>query len=201
MDDSSCFQTLIELLPAISAAGFTELEIYEPHLRRGNDLSELKEGIVGNHLDPVILSSYINLNPAKTTAAEVAQEIELIANDISSYGFKRLRLFPGMQISPLDTDTIATFISRLKRVAERLPNTEILLETHDGSIADSLKTLVRIVRELENPNIGLLFQPTVFTRASSLDQFNLQRSLIRHVHLQNRNPDMSFATLRDGVVP
>jgi sugar phosphate isomerase/epimerase len=49
--------------------------------------------------------------------------------------------------------------------------------------------------------VGLLYQPTVFERESALAQLQIQKPFIRHLHLQNRNPDLSFATLRDGVIP
>ena len=60
---------------------------------------------------------------------------------------------------------------------------------------------MRLVEELALPNVGLLYQPTFFTAESAREQLALQKHLIRHVHLQNRNTDLSFATLRDGVIP
>ena len=82
-----------------------------------------------------------------------------------------------------------------------MPQTGILLETHDGTLADDPQFLVRIVEELALPNVGLLYQPLVFTAEKALEQWALQRHLIRHIHLQNRSPDLSFATIQDGVVP
>lgn len=85
---------------------------------------------------------------------------------------------------------------------ERVPKVEVLLETHNDSLADDPGLVVRIVRELRNQRAGLLFQPTLFQDQQSVrKQFHIQRPYIRHVHLQNRMQDLSFARMEEGVVP
>ena len=58
-----------------------------------------------------------------------------------------------------------------------------------------------MIVDLGLPNVGLLYQPTIFKADAALSQFRLQKDLIRHLHLQNRNPDLTFATMLDGVIP
>src|SRR5205823_2296028 len=99
-----------------------------------------------------------------------------------------------------DGKGIEVFKARLLRLISQIPATQVLLETHDGSLADDPALLVRLVEELALPKLGLLFQPTVFNAESARKQFQIQRPFIRQIHLQNRNPDLSFATLRDGVI-
>jgi sugar phosphate isomerase/epimerase len=190
---------LTNLLPLIAAAGFTQLEIFEPHL--DENAPEIRASLARLGLQAVILSSYLNLNPAETQDGDLAANLEVLAERIDYFGFRKLRLFPGPRMSPNNADAAGVFTARLRKIMNRLPHTEVLLETHDGSLADDAATPVRIVEELALPNLGLLYQPTVFTAEAALAQFKLQKHLIRHVHLQNRNPDLSFTTLRDGVVP
>jgi sugar phosphate isomerase/epimerase len=61
--------------------------------------------------------------------------------------------------------------------------------------------MVDLVERIDLPNVGLLWHPTVFERSFALEQFQIQRHLIRHVHLQNRNENGSFASLEAGVIP
>ena len=190
---------LVDLLAPIAKAGFDQLEIYEPHLDEG--AAEIREGLVQHQLKPVMLSSYLNLNPAETSDMELSAKLEVLAGRIKFFGFQKLRLFAGSRMSPTDNAAIARFSTRIRNLANRLPRTEVLLETHDGSLADNPRLLVRIIEELALPNVGLLYQPTLFTAKEALDQLALQKHLIRHVHLQNRNPDLTFSTLRDGMVP
>jgi sugar phosphate isomerase/epimerase len=194
-------QPLTELLPHIAKAGFRDIEIYEPHLTAETVSREIKDALAANGLNPVILSSYLSLNPAVTTDAQAGEKIAQIAERIAFYGFKKLRLFPGPGMNPADADGVAAYIARTKALVARLPDTEILLETHDGSLADDPATVVRIVQEIAAPNVGLLFQATNFPKPETImPQFHVEKPFIRHLHLQNRMTDGSFVRLNEGVI-
>ena len=190
---------LVELFEPIAESGFDRLEIYEPHL--DDDADEILAGLRRVQIQPVILSSYLNLNPAETSNIELKAKLDLLVERIRFFGFKKLRLFSGLRMSLTDSSAIAEFTARVATIANQLPQTEVLLETHDGSLADDPSLIVRVVEELALPNLGLLYQPTLFNAESPLEQLAVQKHLIRHIHLQNRNPDRSFTTLRDGVIP
>jgi sugar phosphate isomerase/epimerase len=193
---------LIEILGPVAEAGFRELEIYEPHLGAEATSSAIREALQANGQRPVILSSYLNLNPAITTDAEAEEGIEQIARRVDFYGFGKVRLFAGGKLQPDDRAGIAGFVGRVQRMADRVPGAAVLLETHDGSLADDPRAVVDAVEAIARPNVGLLFQPTFFSdRAATLEQYRLQRPHIRHLHLQNRNPDLSFAPMESGIVP
>jgi len=193
---------LTELLPEITKAGFSQIEIYEPHLTSETVVPEIKAALEKSGITPVVLSSYANFNPAVTSDAEVETLAAQIAARVAFYGFKKLRLFPGPKMDPSDAASVETFKNRVKLLAGLLPQTEILLETHDGSLADDSLVIVRIVQELALPNVALLFQPTFFQeREPILEQFRLQKPYIRHIHLQNRLPDLSFVRMNEGIIP
>lgn len=193
---------LPELLPRIADCGFDRIEIYEPHLEIATGPETLLAALLANGLSAPILSSYLNLNPLKTSDAEWRSGADQLVEHVGLYGFKAVRLFPGQGMDPADNAATARFVERLRELAERLPRTELWLETHDHSLADDPTLMVRIVEELGAPNLGLLFQPTVFNDPDAIrSQFALQLPHIRHVHLQNRNHDLSFAHLAEGLVP
>ncbi len=192
---------LAGILPPVASAGFHRIEVFEPHLTDTTVSPEIRDAFRSLDLSPEILSSYLNLNPAETTTAQVDAKVEVIRERIDFYGFRRVRVFPGPGMKPNDRPAIAAFIGRLERLVASLPGTEILLETHDGSLADDPETITEIVRELKAPSVGLLYQPTFFEPERALRQFAIQQPFIRHIHLQNRHPDLSFALLREGVIP
>lgn len=195
-------QKLTDLLPRIAAVGFRELEIFEPHLGAEPGSAEIRDALAANGQRPVILSSYVQLNPSKTSDTEFSEQMDLIGERVRFYGFRKIRIFPGAGMQPQDADGVVEFTRRARELAMGLPDVEILLETHDGSLADDPEGLVGIVGDIHLPNVGLLFQPTFFQDAGrTLEQFRVQKPHIRHLHLQNRNPDLSFATMRDGIVP
>ena len=189
---------LIELLRPIAESGFNQLEIYEPHLN--DDCIETRDCLDQHQLQAPILSSYINLNPAVTSDAELSAGIEVLKERIQFFGFKTLRLFPGVMMSPEDTVGIHQFMERLRALAQQLPQIEMLIETHDHSLADDFHLPVRIVEEIGLPNLGLLYQPTIFAPEKALEQWSIQKHLVRHLHFQNRKPDLSFGTIQEGII-
>ena len=194
---------LVEMLPHIAEkTEFRELEIFEPHLSSETISPDIREAFGQYKLTPVILSSYLNLNPTVTSDAELDAKIKQLAERVDYYGFKKLRLFPGPTMNPADSAEVAVFTERLKKLVSRVPGLEVLLETHDGSLADDPKVITRIVEELAHPDVALLFQATFFqSEESILEQFHVEKPYIRHVHLQNRAPDLTFVGLTDGMIP
>ena len=190
---------LIGLLPHIADAGFKHLEIFEPHLTLTSDLDMVRETLAALEMTPVVLSSYLNLNPARMTDAEVPVEIEKVAKLIEMFGFQKMRVFAGPGIDPADADAVRIFIERVEKLAAALPHIAILLETHDGSIADDPAVLVDMMHKITAPNVGLLFQPTFFDAEQALAQIRLEAPFIRHIHLQNRNLEKGFKPLAGGL--
>jgi sugar phosphate isomerase/epimerase len=189
------------LLPSIARAGFRTLEVFEPHLALSKDRSGLLRQMGELGLTPSILSSYINLNERETPDAEFHEEVRKVQDLAGEFGFQRMRVFPGPRMNPASAGDIAAFLSRLEHLRDALPRVEILLESHDGSLADDPQVFASIFRRLQGPGAGLLYQPTRFPSEEAVAQFKLQKPFIRHVHLQNRKPDLSFATLAEGIVP
>jgi sugar phosphate isomerase/epimerase len=183
-------QSLLELLPAIAPAGFRELEIYEPHLAR-HSVTEIQSELAKSRLTPVVLSSYLELS------SYTDEQMALLRQRVADFGFKKVRLFPKVDSGV----SVEQFTQRVKDVADALPDICILLETHDGSLADDPLLITRIVTELDLPNVGLLYQPTVFEGEAAWRQLEIQRDWIRHVHLQNRTAEGRFTTLSSGVIP
>ena len=191
-----------ELLPAIREAGFTALEIFEPHLGLAPDEPALVDALARLDLVPVILSSYLNLAATGDEANVFRAQARVLQRRVARFGFRKVRLFPGRSPSAERTsETIALVAQRLRHLADEQPEVEFLIETHDGSLADEPTDVVRLLEACERPNVGLLWQPTRFEADAARRQFAVQREHVRHVHLQNRAMDGGFAPLAQGVIP
>ena len=196
-------QPLGELLPAIARAGFRKLEVFEPHLALAEDEEALPRLFASLRLEPVILSSYFNVNPAVTSDSAFEAGLRELEARVQRFGFRKIRLFPGSGVNPLDEAAVFAVTQRIASAAERLPGVEWLLESHNGSIADSPERLMELVRDLAMPKVRILFQPTVFQENPTLHQLEIQAPFIRHLHLQNRARDDAerFTKLSEGAVP
>ncbi|MDD5351001.1 MAG: TIM barrel protein [Chthoniobacteraceae bacterium] len=193
-------QSLLALLPRIAAAGFHAIEVFEPHLQAQEQWPQIQSVLREQGITPVVLSSYIDLNPARTPDQEIEQSTQRIKACCAFFGFKKLRVFPGSGMQPGDAESVRIYTERLARLVRALPEVDILLETHDHSLADDPAAVLRIVQAVAAPNLGLLYQPTLFKPQEAWDQFQLQKGHIRHLHLQNRNEELGFVSLASGVV-
>lgn len=191
---------LAETIPAIEQAGFYPLEIFEPHLTLAENEEQIRGQFLAHHLNPVVLSSYINVSPA-TPEDQFLNEMRNLAWRMRFFGFRKVRLFPGPKVSPGDKAGIETVAARVRAIAEELPLADVLLETHDGSIADDPKAMIELIARIDRANVGLLWQPTIFEKDAALKQYEIQREYIRHFHLQNRDDEKKITLLRSGVIP
>jgi sugar phosphate isomerase/epimerase len=194
-------QKLSDLIPKIAALGFKRIEIYEPHLAASNP-AEIGKLLAAHSLEPVTLSSYLQLGPQASTDEQFfAAEKEVVAL-AKSLPFKKVRLFPGSGVSPADQAAVEIVQARISRLADDLPEVDIVLETHDGTVADDPQAIVDLVERIGRRNVGLLWQPSTLEDASkALPQLALQKHLVRHVHLFNRTPGGKFDTLKNGIIP
>jgi sugar phosphate isomerase/epimerase len=193
-------QPLTDLISRIAEkTGFTQLEIFEPHLTLAPDPRAIRDALAHHNLQPVVLSSYLDI--ARLPAEDFPREAASLLDRARFFGFKKVRLFPGPGIAPDDARKAGEFTERLAHVANSAPDIEFLLETHDGSLADDPERVVIVVESAGCENVGLLWQSTFFETEQALRQFEIQKHLVRHFHLQNRSPDKGFTTLERGIVP
>lgn len=190
------WRPLPELLPEIAAAGFTELEIFEPHAEKIG-FENLKHTLDTFALRSPILSSYIRIG----VEDEEAEIIEKLRRGVIDGKFSAVRLFPGKSRVAGDQEAVKRFTTQMAKLANALPQVDFLLETHDGSLGEESDVIVNVLKDLQNPKIGLLWQPLIFTREEARRQFALQQPWIRHYHLQNRNKDNQFVEIFSGLVP
>ena len=193
---------LAELLPTISGAGFYKLEVFEPHLSLLPDEPAMVRLFARYHLVPFVLSSYLELSPHLNPDATFQAQAEELLARVDRFGFRKVRLFPGKSPSPGQTAAaVGQIAERLHGLAKQRPQVEFLLETHDGSLADEPACMVTLVETASAPNVGLLWQPTVFESAAAWTQWEVQREVVQHFHLQDRTADGRFCRLGTGVVP
>lgn len=193
---------LVELLPAIAAAGFYKLEVFEPHIALAPSEDALAEAFRTTHLSPTVLSSYLDMNPATNPEETFAPQAQALLARVKQFDFQKVRLFPGRGPELVHSDETADRMAgRLRTLATHRPEVEFLFETHDGSLADDPARVLRVLEQSGCSNVGLIWQPTVFTVEAARAQFEVQKAAIRHVHLQNRTSADRITTLEAGIIP
>ncbi len=193
---------LSEILPTIAGAGFYKLEVFEPHLALLPDEAVMVPLFQRLHLVPMVLSSYLDLSPHANADGSFRMQADDLLARVDRFGFSKVRLFPGRSPSPEQTATTVRQIgARLRDLAGERPDVQFLLETCDHSLADDPACAVVLVEASGAPNVGLLWQPTVFEPEAARAQWEIQKPYVRHIHLQNRTADGKLCRLESGVIP
>lgn len=192
---------LSEILPTIAGAGFYKLEVFEPHLALLPDEMAMIPVFERLHLVPMVLSSYLDLTPHSNPDKTFRLQADELLARVDRFSFSKVRLFPGQSTGSGHTKKIVEQIGgRLRDLAEARPDVQFLLETHDGSLADDPACAVTLAEASGSTNVGLLWQPTVFEQGAARAQWQIQKTYVRHIHLQNRTADGKFCRLEDGVI-
>src|SRR5581483_11238266 len=116
-------QPIVDLLPQIAdKTPFKKLEIFEPHLTYAADENAVREVFAEHQLEPVILSSYFDL--AKAAPDVFEHESAELLRRVRTFGFKKVRLFPGPGIPLDDKARIESFVERVRNLVSSAPDIE-----------------------------------------------------------------------------
>ena len=193
------------LLEPIRRAGFRDLEIWQYHIS-GLSRSAV-EDLAGRMRDLGMRASAAGAYPRLHLSGSEAQAEQRLLDIAADYadllGCTTFKIFPG-RVASADADAVVRRLSleRIRRLADSLEERGIslTLETHGGTLCDTLDATCRLLEELGScDNAGVCFQPfTGDDTEAAVFAFDRLHSRIRHLHLQNRR-DGDFSLLEQGT--
>jgi len=197
---------LVDLLSPVSAAGYSELEIWQYHLS-GLDRRAV-EGLAGAlgaaGLTAGALGAYPILHGEGAAWEQGRDQLEKLVDFGRLLGIEALKVFPG-RVASADADRAVwrQSVERLRWLADLLAPEGALLtmETHGNTLCDTLDSALRLLGDLEGcDNIGICFQPyTDADTDAALAAYDALRDHVRHIHLQNRRlPGRATTLLAEG---
>ena len=196
---------LDDLLGPIRRAGFADLEIWQYHISglSRSGLEDVAERIRDLDMRASAAGAYPRLHLAGSEAREEQRLLDCLVDYADLLGCRTFKIFPG-RVASADADAGVRRLSleRIRRLADRLGERGIALtlETHGGTLCDTLDATCRLLEELDScDNAGICFQPfTEDDTESAVSAFDRLRDRISHLHLQNRR-DGDFCRLEDGT--
>ena len=204
--DKTPSRPLTNLLPAVAAAGFDELELWQYHVSSLDDagFAQLQAELAANRVRCPAFGAYpvLHLQGAEAQAAEA--ELDALVDRAAALGARTFKIFPGRLASDrASAEDRGRTVERLLRLADRLGehNMRLTLETHGNTLCDTLDSTAALLEELAPADhIGLCFQPyTDQDTVAALAAYDRFAAAIEHVHLQNRGPDGACTRLADGT--
>ncbi|MDQ6433884.1 sugar phosphate isomerase/epimerase [Mesorhizobium sp. LHD-90] len=171
-----------------AANGFQGIELWAAHARNMQHLTDRDAAwMAGFGLSVPMLSDYLPLDDDLATLRHATADLCRLAN---RWGAKKVRTFAG-KAGSRDTSPEARWrlSARLKdacRIAED-KGCKILVETHPGTLADTLASTQRLIEEVDHAALAVNFD-TLHVWEGGDDPLDAHRALlphIRHYHLKN----------------
>lgn len=193
-EDKTPRQPLSELLPALSDAGFSELEIWQYHASSldARGISHLATDLRAHGQQAVGLGAYPFLHLEGPEGDEATTRLGRLVAYAASLGVTTFKIFPGrVPSAKADEATWARSILQLRGLAQQLAERgmTLTLETHGNTLCDTQESTARVLADLGDlDNIGICFQPyTDQDTDAAIAFYEMLAPHVRHVHLQNRS--------------
>ncbi|NKB66564.1 MAG: TIM barrel protein [Candidatus Latescibacteria bacterium] len=204
--DHQLSQPLSQLLPAVSRAGFDQLELWQYHistLDQGQS-EDLAHQLRTHGLRTPALGAYPSFHLEGAEDEQMQAQLDRVVATAQVLGVEIFKIFPGRLASAeADAAQWARSVRRIGHLAQQLERhgMRLTMETHGNTLCDSLASTQRLLGELQGgQHIGLCFQPyTAHDTDQALATFDALAPAIHHIHLQNRRlQDRSTTRLADG---
>jgi sugar phosphate isomerase/epimerase len=161
---------------------------WTPDLRK-----QLRHHLVKLNMTAASLTPYLKMINSLDSAArfkcmEEAKEVVHLAHDLQCKG---IRMLAGVEVSPKDEPLAASLLVEALGELGEFANpygVELWVENHMDSLATSAASTVRIVEQINLPNVGIVYDPANLIETGgepSLDALHKQAPYIRHVHVKD----------------
>ena len=186
---------LVDLLDPMAAAGFRDLEVWGYHLDRLSEaeVEQLTAGLEARGMRAVGVGAYPAFHLEGAEDEDQRRSLEQLVGAAVHIGASVFKIFPGRVASAEAGDAVwRRSVEGMRRLAGRTAEAGMLLtlETHGGTLCDTLDGTRRLLDQLPEAGVGICFQPYVeHDTAEAMAAFDALGSRVRHLHLQNRGPD------------
>ncbi len=201
--DHALTRPLADLLDPMAAAGFRELEVWGYHLDRLSEaeVEHLAESLQVRGMRAVGVGAYPSFHREGAEDDEQRGALDQLLAAVVRLGASVFKIFPG-RVASADADDAVwrRSVEGMRRLAARTGEAGLLLtlETHGGTLCDTLDGTRRLLDQLPEDGVGICFQPYVeHDTAAAIAAFDALGPRVRHLHLQNRGPD-GAALLEEG---
>jgi 3-dehydroshikimate dehydratase len=189
---------ILEAAGQIADAGFHGIEIWYPHVER-MDTTELREvaaACASLGLSIIVISPYFSFTSGRerwNQSVELAKGVLHAANCLK---VNKIRTFidcgPGLGSETAKGEHWVAAREGLEKLCSLDPEKIFLVETHEKTLANTLPSVRRILREVDRPNLRLNLQATRdFLSRGFLSCLEELYPWVDHMHWEQIRPDHS----------
>ena len=201
--DHALSRPLAALLDPMAGAGFRDLEVWGYHLDRlsEGEVERLAAALGARRMRAVGVGAYPAFHLEGAGDEEQRRTLDRLLAAAVRLGASVFKIFPGRVGTAEAGETVwRRSAEGMRRLAGRTGEAGLLLtlETHGGTLCDTLDGTRRLLDQLPEDGVGICFQPYVeHDTAAAMAAFDALGSRVLHLHLQNRGPG-GAARLAEG---
>ena len=201
--DHALSRPLVDLLEPMAAAGFRDLEVWGYHLEGLSEaeVEHLAAALQARAMRAVGVGAYPSFHLERSDDEEQRRRLDRLVAAAVRLGASVFKIFPGsVGSAQVDEAVWRRSVERIRRLARRTGEAglALTLETHGGTLCDTLEGTRCLLDRLPDDGVGLCFQPYIeHDTSAAMAAFDALRPRILHLHLQNRGPG-GAALLEEG---
>lgn len=181
-----------EAIDIIADGGFKGIELWYPHVEKldAEGLQAVKEHCARRNLELVAISPYFSFTRGeewRVRSLETGRRVLEIARAI---GVQKIRTFvdigpDGMSSAKATEADWKAAVGGLQELCDLSPKTPFVTETHINTLADTLPTVQRLLKEVNRPNFLLNFQDNPdFSKRGYMACLEALFPWVNHMHWQ-----------------
>ena len=201
--DHALSRPLVDLLEPMAAAGFRDLEVWGYHLEGLSEaeVEHLAAALQARAMRAVGVGASPSFHLEGAGDEEQRRRLDRLVAAAVRLGASVFKIFPGsVGSAQVDEAVWRRSVERIRRLARRTGEAglALTLETHGGTLCDTLEGTRCLLDRLPDDGVGLCFQPYIeHDTSAAMAAFDALRPRILHLHLQNRGPG-GAALLEEG---
>ncbi len=177
-----------KIIPALASIGYDAVEAWGGHVegKSRDELADIKKMADDHGLGIEVLSPYFWLTNSEELRQESLERARWFVDYGHQLGCRKIRTFTDAGPTGIGSDAATPehwriAVESLETITALDRDMLFVVETHEKTLADTPSTALRLLREVDVPNLKLNFQ---FLTGDPLKAYETVKPHIFHVHLQ-----------------
>ena len=196
-----------DLIPRIAADGYDAVEIFFGQLdgKTEAELANIKEIADEHKLEILVIAPYFILTRGQENYDNTLVDAQRYVDYGRALGATKMRTFTDVGPTGVGSDVVtpeqrAMCVKGLKVMTAMAPEMQWVLETHGGTLADTVESILKLIEEVGAPNLKVNFQVSNFVDTGLLQAYDALEKHIDHMHIHNRSPEGGGAYVYEGTI-
>jgi len=195
-----------QVLPKVAEIGYDASEVFWGHLEGRSDVDLRAIRAISEYvkMPTLVLSPYLCFTRGDEEYAASIDRAAACVNAARILRASKIRTFTDVGPTGIGSDTATAeqwtaCIDGLKAITSMASELTFVLETHEKTLADTGRSVRRLMAAVAAPNLKLLIHPAAKSEFGETEGFRLFCDVVDHMHLNNRTAEGEMTWVEQGV--